>query len=884
MSKPTSSHEIRQAFLDFFAERDHEIVDSASLVPAGDPTILFTNAGMNQFKDVFLGFEERDYTRATTAQKCMRVSGKHNDLENVGPSPHHHTFFEMLGNFSFGDYFKRTAIAYAWEFLHGVLELPRERLWVTIYEDDDEAFEYWTSHVDPNRILRFGKKENFWEMGDTGPCGPCSEIHYYSGRLERQTPDGVNYDDDYVELWNLVFMQYDRDASGTLNPLPSPSIDTGMGLERISRVIQEVDSNYETDLFTPIFDRVQELLGHSAGERDEHEIAYRVLADHIRAATFLIADGVLPGNEGRNYVLRLILRRAMRFGKQIGFEGPFVAKVAETVIDEYGHHYTELDERRDFILRALTQEEERFQRTLDTGLALLNELLDELEADGVSAVPGRDVFRLYDTYGFPYDLTRVIAEERGFTVDRAGFDQAMTEQRERARAAASFDTDEWAATYRSMDVPATEFTGYDYDHLTDVATQIAAIVDEENREPIESAGEGDNVELVLTRTPFYAEGGGQVADTGIIETDYGRVVISDVRRASSEVWVHIGTVVEGSIRAGESARASIDEERRWGVMPNHTATHLLHRALRDELGEHAEQRGSLVGPDYLRFDFSHLDRVRPDELRRIEREVQEHIMADHDVDWVYMSYDEAMEKGATALFGEKYGDTVRVVSIGENGDAYTRELCGGTHVERTGQIGPFILLNESSIGSGIRRITALTGRTATEHIRDRLDAWQALAGDLGTPPDQLPARVHALEEQLREQEKTIAELRRKLGAAQVDEILDKVQGVDGVDVVTAQVEAANSDQLREIVDFVKDRLGSGVIVLGAVVDGSPQIVAAVTPDLVETRGLNAGTLAREVGNRVGGGGGGRPTLAQAGGSDVSKLADALAAVPGLIHE
>lgn len=889
MSKPKSSHEIRQAFLEYFEKRGHAVIDSSSLVPAGDPTLLFTNAGMNQFKDLFLGLEERPYTQAVTAQKCMRVSGKHNDLENVGPSPHHHTFFEMLGNFSFGDYFKREAINYAWEFLTDVLTLSKERLWVTIYTDDEEAYEYWTTHVKPDRILRFGKSENFWEMGDTGPCGPCSEIHYYSGPLEDQTAAGVNCDDDYIELWNLVFMQYDRDASGTLTPLPSPSIDTGMGLERISRVIQGVDSNYETDLFTPLFKRVQTLLGHTDVDVKEHEVGYRVLADHIRAATFLVGDGVLPGNEGRNYVLRLILRRAMRFGKQIGFTDSFVAAVAETVIDEYGHHYTELEDRREFILRALTQEEERFQQTLDTGLALLDELLADLEDAGTTEVPGEDAFRLYDTYGFPYDLTRVIAEERGFHVDRAGFDRAMAEQRARARAAASFDADAWRKRYRNVDLPATEFIGYDYDDLTEVPVQILALFDAESGDRIETTGEGDAIELILNRTPFYAEGGGQVADTGVVETDYGRVLVSDVRRAPAELWVHVGTVVEGSIRASEPARASIDVERRWRIMPNHTATHLLHRALRNVLGEHAEQRGSLVAPDRLRFDFAHLDRVTKEELRRIEDEVLNHIMADEVVTWKYMPYSQAIAQGATALFGEKYGDTVRVVSIGEapeHGNVYTRELCGGTHVERTGQIGPFVLLGESSIGSGVRRIEALTGHGAAEFIRKRLDDWQALADKLGAPPEQVPARVLSLEAQLHEKEKVITELRRKIGLAQVEELLQQVSPVDtssGVPIVATEVDAASTDHLREMVDLIRDRLGSGVIVLGAVIDEKPQIVAAVTPDLVEEHGLDAGTLAREVGKQVGGGGGGRPTLGQAGGTDVTRLPEALDRIKELIR-
>ncbi len=887
MSVPKSSHEIRRTFLDYFASLGHEIVPSSSLVPAGDPTLLFTNAGMNQFKDVFLGLEKRPYTRAASAQKCMRVSGKHNDLENVGPSPRHHTFFEMLGNFSFGDYFKREAIEYAWVLLTEVFQLPKERLWATIYLDDDEAFEYWTRYLPPERILRFGKDENFWEMGDTGPCGPCSEIHYYMGPLEKQTAEGVNRDDDYVELWNLVFMQYERDAEGNLTPLPKPSIDTGMGLERISMVMQGVQSTYDTDLFLPIMARIQSLLDHSDAERQAHYVGYRVIADHLRAATFLVGDGVLPGNEGRNYVLRLILRRAMRFGKQMGFTQPFVAQVAETVIDEYGHHYKELEERRDFILQALAQEEERFQQTLDTGMALLEELLERLERQGQRVVPGEEAFRLYDTYGFPYDLTRLIAEERGFTVDREGFDRAMAEQRARARAASAFDVDTWAQRYRDLDV-SSAFVGYDYSRLTNVPTQILAIFRDGQR--VEAAHEGDNVEVVLSVTPFYAEGGGQVADTGVIETDYGRVLVTDVQRAREDLWVHFGTVVEGTIRELENARASIDVERRWDIMRNHTATHLLHRALRNVLGEHAEQRGSLVAPDYLRFDFAHLKPVTREELRRIEREVIEHIMADEAVTWEYMPRQEALAQGVTALFGEKYGETVRVLRIvradgsgNGHGRVYSAELCGGTHVVHTGQIGPFVIVSESSIGSGIRRIVALTGRRAAEYIRDHLDRWNDLAATLGVPPDRLPEQVKALEETVRQQEKAIADLRRKLGTFQVRDIVEQCRTqVNGVPVVAAQVEAMSAEHLREMADLVRDRLKSGVVVLGAVSNGKPLLVAAVTRDLAD-RGLHAGTLAREVARIVGGGGGGQPTMAQAGGRDADKLPEALEQVPALVR-
>ncbi|HBY96003.1 MAG TPA: alanine--tRNA ligase, partial [Chloroflexi bacterium] len=855
MSVPTTSDEIRQTFLDFFHELGHEIVPSSSLVPAGDPTLLFTNAGMNQFKDVFLGLEERPYTRAATAQKCMRVSGKHNDLENVGPSPRHHTFFEMLGNFSFGDYFKEQAIAYAWTLLTEVFKLQKERLWATIYEDDDEAFELWKKHIAEERILRFGKKDNFWEMGDTGPCGPSSEIHYYIGPLEEQRAEGVNSEDDnYVEVWNLVFMQFDRDASGVMTPLPKPSIDTGMGFERITMVMQGVESTYETDIFRPILARIQEVAGHRDAEREAHKVAYRVIADHIRAASFLVADGVVPGNEGRSYVLRLILRRAMRFGKRAGITRPFVHDVAEAVIERYGDHYTELRERRDFILQALGQEEERFQQTLETGLALLDELLDRLAAAEQRVVPGEEAFRLYDTYGFPYDLTRDVAEERGFTVDRSGFDRAMAEQKARARAAQKFDADSWIRTYRDLELPPTVFVGYEYDHLVDEPTQIVALIRDGQR--VESVGAGEDVEVILSRTPFYAEGGGQVADTGTIDTEYGRITIGDVRQPRGGLWVHFGTVAEGMVRQGEMARATVDVERRWNTMRNHTATHLLHRALRNVLGEHAEQRGSLVAPDYLRFDFAHLTAVTPQEIDHIQNQVNEHIRADHPVIWRVMPLEEALASGATALFGEKYGGSARVVSIEyEPGPgAYSRELCGGTHVTRTGQIGPFIVTQEGSIASGIRRITALTGEGAESFIQEHLNAWRELATQLGTPTDRLPERVGQLQQQLAQQEKTIKTLERRLAQQQLQALLGQAQHVDGFDLVAAQVEAPSNETLRELSLQLRDRLGSAVVVLGALIGDKPSIVATATPDVV-ARGVHAGALAREVAQRMGGGGG-----------------------------
>jgi alanyl-tRNA synthetase len=899
MSVPRTSDEIRQAFLDFFNEMGHEVVPSSSLVPAGNTTLLFTNAGMNQFTDALLGLEKRPNPRATSAQKVMRVSGKHNDLENVGPSDRHQTFFEMLGNFSFGNYFKKEAIEYAWMFVTAVLKLEPEKLWVTVYTDDDEAAGYWAKHIAPERVLRFGAAENFWTMGETGPCGPNSEIFYYTGPIdpftqpERALEDGrqgVNVSDDYNEIWNLVFMQYDRAADGTLTPLPFQSIDTGMGLERVSRAVQGVNSNYDTDLFVPILNRIQALLGDTDEQRAEKWIGYRVIADHARSATFLIGDGVVPGNEGRSYVLRLILRRALRYGKMIGFTGPFIAEVARAVIEKMGHHYTELREQESFILEALRREEASFQRTLDRGIALLDELMSELRGRGESVVPGEQVFRLYDTFGFPYDLTRDIAEENGFTIDRDGFDHAMAAQRARARASGTFNVDAWAEHYRRLadDLPQTAFLGYDYAALAQVPVQVVAIVDPESGQLLNEAATGSEVELLLDRSPFYAEGGGQVGDTGVIETEYGRALVQEVQKPVPGVWAHRVTVVSGTIRRGEMARATVDAERRWDIMRNHTATHLLHRALRDTLGEHAQQRGSLVAPDYLRFDFNHLQKVTDEELETIERTVNRYIREDLEVMAEEMAISEAQERGATMLFGEKYGDTVRVVSLcgagnGADPSRYSQELCGGTHLLRTGQIGSLLIAGEQSVSQGVRRITAITGRAAEEAVRQQRQALRSLARKVGAQPDQLETRIEQLQQELADRDRQLQAIQRDLSRRQLDTLLSQVQEVDGVKVLAAQVEATSAENLREMSDWLRDRLGNAIVVLGAAVDEKPLLVAAATEDAVK-RGGHAGNLVREVARVVGGGGGGRPNLAQAGGRDVDKLPEALAKVSDLVRE
>lgn len=890
MSIPQTSNEIRQAFLEFFQEMSHEIVDSSSLVPAGNNTLLFTNSGMNQFTEALLGLEKRPYHRATTAQKCMRVSGKHNDLENVGPSDRHHTFFEMLGNFSFGDYFKKEAIEFGWMFLTQVIKLPKERLWVTVYTDDDDAFELWQKHTSADRILRFGKSENFWEMGDTGPCGPCSEIFYYAGPLELQDGvNGVNVKDEYLEVWNLVFMQYDRAADGSLSPLPAQSIDTGMGLERLTQVVQGATSNYDTDIFWPILERIQELLGDTDEERAEKWIGYRVIADHARAVTFLITDGLIPGNEGRAYVLRLILRRALRYGKMIGFTGPFIAQVAKAVIEKMADHYKQLSEQEEFILEVLSKEEAAFQRTLDRGIARLDELMSELDAQGKSVIAGKDAFRLYDTFGFPYDLTRDIAAEKGFTIDRAGYDQAMAAQKARARAAGTFNVDQWAQNYRRIadQLPATEFLGYDYSQLGGVDVQVVAIINPETGTQLDEAPEGSEVELILNRSPFYAESGGQVADTGLLEGEYGRALVQDVQKPIPHVYAHRATMVSGTIRRGERVTATVEQARRWDIMRNHTATHLLHQALHKVLGNHALQKGSLVAPDYLRFDFNHLDQVTDKELEQIERTVNQQIRTDLVVNATEMRLEEAKEVGATMLFGEKYGDIVRLLSlrdeVTDNG-AYSLELCGGTHLLRTGQIGSFLITGEQSVSAGVRRIGAITGRAAENYIRRQRELIRSVSDKVGAQqPEQLEQRIERFQQELAEQSRELEALQREMARSQIKPLLELAIDVDGIKVLASQVEASDVNNLREMSDWLRDKLGSAVVVLGAEINNKPLLVAAATPDAIK-RGAHAGKLIRQVAKAVGGGGGGRPNFAQAGGRDSSKLPAALSMVPELVRK
>ena len=888
--KPMTSAEVRAAFLDFFEEMGHRPVASSSLVPANDPTLLFTNAGMVQFKDVFLGTEKRDYTRAATSQKCLRVAGKHNDLEEVGPSPRHHTFFEMLGNFSFGDYFKLEAMQFAWELLTRVYELPADRLAVTIYEKDDESYDLWTKEIgiSPKRIARLGPKDNFWQMAETGPCGPNTEIHWdkFPERGEDSIIASLEADDGrFMEIWNLVFMQFNRTQPDPQHtgqydePLPRPGVDTGMGLERLLAVLQGVEANYETDLFMPIIEAVQRLTGHTDAERDANIVPYRVIADHMRAAVFLIADGVLPGAKGRDSVCRLVIRRAARFGSKLGFNQPFLGQIADSVIDIMGGHYTDLAERADAIKKVITQEEIRFRRTLDRGLSELEDMLSDLRQQGKDELPGEQAFYLKATLGLPLEVIRDIAEEQQITVDLAGFHQQEALHSEVSGGGQAMGVIVSAETYNTLldDLKAAgqlDASGVSYEPYgpTSLDTQVLAILKDGQR--VESAIVGDKVEVVLARTPFYVESGGQVSDTGVLSGDSWAVEVEGMKRPVGGLIVHIGEVVEGTPGQGDAVRAEVDAERRTDITRNHTATHLLHAALRNHLGTHVQQRGSLVAPDRLRFDFAHDSRVTPEEMRAIEAEVNELIMANYPVRAEEKALEQARQEGAMALFGEKYGDQVRTIVIADNGSRYSYELCGGVHVTETADIGLMVIVSEGSVSAGIRRVEALTGRAARAYIQDQLNTLNQIAQQLGTTPEHAAERIEALQEELAAARKEAASLRREIARSSFDHLMDNMEQLDGVPALIAQVEDVTMDNLREMADWFRNKVDSGVLVLGTVADNRPQLLVAVTDDLTK-KGLHAGNLIKEIAAKVGGGGGGRPNMAQAGGKDAAQLPSAL---------
>ena len=880
------SNQIRRAFIDYFRSVGHEEVASAPLPQKDNPTLLFNNAGMNQFAKVFLGQEKRPYSRAVTSQKCMRVSGKHNDLTSVGPSPRHHTFFEMLGNFSFGDYFKKEAIQYAWEFLTEVMELDKSRLWVSVYTDDDEAEELWQAHIAPERILRFGKKENFWEMGDVGPCGPCSEIHYYLGDMADMKAEGVNVEDDYLEIWNLVFMQYEKAADGSLTPLPRPSIDTGMGLERITQVKQGFTNNYDTDLFTPAMDVVQELLRHSDEERRANYVGYRVIADHVRAATFVIADGVRPGNDGAEYVLRMVIRRAARFGRDMGFSQPFMAHVAGAYIQHMGEAYPELIAQMEHIKRTLTQEEERFARTLDNALVQLERVLEET-AD--KRIPGNVAFDLYATHGLPLEITRDLAEERGFTVDEAGYVVAKAEHA-LASGSGAFKGYELGGNIYSQiaqdlisegKLPAEGVSQAQYGSPRLESTVIGLL---RNGERTDAAKMGDEVEVITAVTPFYLEAGGQVSDVGVITAlaSGGQMQVVEMAKPVAGLIVHRGRLVQGALKLGDKVILRVDDERRSDIRRNHTATHILHEELRRKLGKHVTQAGSLVAPDRLRFDFTHDAAVGKPQLAEITAAVNAAISANYPLVITEMGQKEAIAQGAMALFGEKYGDVVRTVKIGAGDKPYSFELCGGLHVRETADIQRFILTSESAVSAGVRRIEALTGRAAQAYVQERLAVLDSLASKLNCPPAELEGRLDALLAEQKRLQKEVESLRQQNLIGQFEAMLEQTTQVRDVNLLVAQLAGADPDSLRVLADKFRERFPTqGAAVLATVKDDKPLIIAVVTKDL-HGRGLSAGNLVREVAQAVGGGGGGRPDLAQAGGKDATKLPEALAAVLGLV--
>ncbi len=856
-----TSAQLRAAFLDFFRERGHTIVSSSSLVPGNDPTLLFTNAGMVQFKDLFLGKERRSYVRAASSQRCVRAGGKHNDLENVGYTSRHHTFFEMLGNFSFGDYFKQDAIRYAWDFVTGTLGIPAEKLWVTVYEQDDGAADIWLNDigVDPRRFSRLGAKSNFWAMGDSGPCGPCTEIFYDHGPEVAGGPPGSPDEDGdrYVEIWNLVFMQFDRSADGTMTELPKPSVDTGMGLERVAAVMQGVRSNYDIDLFC----RLIAAAAQATGTQDLKSNSLRVVADHIRATSFLIADGVLPSNEGRGYVLRRIMRRAIRHGFMLGQRRPFFHRLVATLEQEMGAAYPELTAQRAHIEKVVLQEEERFAETLTQGMALLDEAIGSL--GGNTRIPGETVFRLYDTYGFPVDLTSDVARERGLTIDEPGFEAAMGAQRARARAASRFGVDLRGGL--SVDAQ-TSFVGYDEEHSVG---RIVALF--RNDEPVAELHFGESGQVVLDVTPFYAESGGQVGDRGVLAVGNAKFRVDDTRKLG-KAHLHVGTLEAGMLRVGEPVEAYVDAARRQATRLNHSATHLLHAALRQVLGTHVLQKGSLVAPDRLRFDFAHHAAVTPEELARIESLVNTEIRRNTDAETRLTDFDAAVAAGAMALFGEKYDDEVRVLRLGE----FSTELCGGTHVRRTGDIGLFKIVGEGGVAAGVRRIEAVTGQGAYDHVVETDQKLRDVAGLVRGSRDDVEEKVRQLLERTRRMEKEISQLKQKIASGRSRDLAEEAVtlGTTGVKLVAASVDGADAAALRNAVDGLKSRLGSAVIVLASAVgDDQVTLIAGVTGDL--TARVKAGEVVNHVAVQVGGKGGGRADLAQAGGSQPAKLAAAL---------
>jgi alanyl-tRNA synthetase len=866
--------EIRQSFLEYFESKGHKVIKSSPLIPASDPTLLFVNAGMVQFKNVFLGQEDVGTKRATSSQKCLRVSGKHNDFENVGRTPRHHTFFEMLGNFSFGDYFKKEAIEFAWEFVTKILNISPDLLTATVFEKDDDAARLWAeiSSLPAERIVRLGEEENFWSMGDTGPCGPCAEIHV---DLRPGTPGGIKEDPErFLEIWNLVFMQYNRDDKGNMTPLPAPSVDTGAGLERIAAFLQGVPTNYDTDLFAPIRRQIADISGKKYGEDENATVSMRVICDHVRAMTFLIGDAVLPSNLGRGYVLRRIMRRAARHGVLLGIEKPFLHKMVGSVIETMRDAYPELEQRRGYIEKVVLNEEERFLRTLAKGLKLLDDERGRMTKDGEKVLRGEFAFKLYDTFGFPLDLTQDIGRSNDFTVDENSFAAALKLQREKSGKGSKFGAEAGmgaALGELAANGATTKFVGYE---TLSANAEILGIVS--GGELVSEAKTGDEVDIVTDLTPFYAERGGQVGDAGSAEIGGAKVSIAGALPAGESLITHKARVECGLVRVGQTIALSVDVQRRNAIQRNHTATHLLHYALREVLGEDARQAGSLVAPDRLRFDFTHFQAVTDDELREVQRIANQLVLKNEPVQTDVKSYDEALSSGAVALFGEKYGDEVRVVGCG-----VANELCGGTHVARSGDIGPIIITDESSIAAGVRRIEAVTGDGALEKIQSMMDASKALTLLYKVPAEQILERAQSVSEHVREQDKEIMGLREKLSAQSDGDLLDKVRDINGVKLLAAVTKAADANQLRLQGIRLRDQLGGCVVVLGAEVKGKAMLCCLVTKDLTDR--YKAGKIVGALAKIVGGGGGGKPDMAQAGGSDPSKLQDAVDVAEELIR-
>ena len=879
-----TSDEIRASFLAYFRKQGHTVVPSASLIPAGDETLLFTNAGMNQFKEVFLGIGQREYTRAVDTQKCLRVSGKHNDLEEVGHSPSHHTFFEMLGNWSFGDYYKQAAIAFAWELVTELWRIPAERLWATVYVDDDEAENFWLQETDlPLARIRRCDKDNFWEMGETGPCGPCSELFIDMGvdaypETARDPGAGPNTSDRFLEFWNLVFIQYNRDESGALTPLPATHVDTGMGFERVASILQGVDSNYKTDLFTPLLGTISDMTD-AAYFDDERGLPHRVIADHVRCLTFAIGDGVMPSNEGRGYVIRRILRRAVLYGKKLAMNEAFIYRLVDKVIELLGDVFPDVQPRREFITRTIQAEERRFHQTLERGLEMLDSSFDALTEQGGTRLDGKRAFELYDTFGFPLDLTQMLARERGFAVDEPGFEQSMEAQRERGRAAwhakGGGARDEEIAVYAEVlkEHGETEFVGYMHDNAE---AEIVALI--AGTESVGGAQEGDEVSVLLNRTPFYGESGGQIGDVGTIEGPNAKLEVLETSKPSAELVVHQCRVLAGELTPFTTVHAQIDVPRRKAVAVSHTATHLLHSGLRSVLGTHVGQAGSLVEAGRLRFDFSHYEAVSPEQLRDIEGFVNEKIRENDTLSIAEMPLAAAKARGALAFFGDKYGDSVRVVQAG----AYSVELCGGTHVDATGELGFVKLVSESSIAAGVRRVEALTGGAAATAIQEDDALLASIANLLKTPKAALPERVERLLQEQRELEQQLQQVKGQLALSNISALVAGATSVNGVQVIASRVEGTDRNGLRRLVDELKTRLGSGVVVLASVTDNEVAFVVGVTAALVKQRGLHAGKIIGDITRLADGRGGGRPELAQGGGKEPGKVQAAIDAAGRIV--